>query len=311
MPLVLAKDDIRPSQIKPVGVPGSPEGSGHTHNFFRATADTPVAPSAYLNIHTPGRSLSPHFHVADQFQIIMDGKGTFGRHDVSAYCVHFSRAYTPYGPLVADKQIGWAFMTLRTRFDPGQQRLPAAMEKLKGTPGRHPWQVTEKAIFPPAGAGVGLNELSKIKDDSGLFAYALTLDPNNHTTAPAPAGGDGQYVIVVKGSVIHDNREHNAPAVMFARPDEPALRLQAGAEGVQALVLNFPQVRPRILDAGLPSAAAGLKKWQCVLCAFAYDEALGMPAEGIPAGTRWEDVPETWSCPDCSAGKGDFQMVEA
>jgi rubredoxin len=49
---------------------------------------------------------------------------------------------------------------------------------------------------------------------------------------------------------------------------------------------------------------------QCVLCAFAYDEALGMPAEGIAPGTRWEDVPDHWNCPDCAASKSDFEMVE-
>jgi rubredoxin len=52
------------------------------------------------------------------------------------------------------------------------------------------------------------------------------------------------------------------------------------------------------------------KRWQCVLCAFVYDEALGMPDDGVPAGTRWADVPETWTCPDCSAGKADFEMVQ-
>ena len=33
-----------------------------------------------------------------------------------------------------------------------------------------------------------------------------------------------------------------------------------------------------------------------------------MPEEGITPGTRWEDVPETWTCPDCSSSKSDFQM---
>ena len=53
-----------------------------------------------------------------------------------------------------------------------------------------------------------------------------------------------------------------------------------------------------------------MKKWRCLICDFVYDEALGMPSEGIAAGTRWEDVPDTWTCPDCGAGKSDFQMVE-
>ncbi|RPJ45414.1 MAG: rubredoxin [Betaproteobacteria bacterium] len=46
-----------------------------------------------------------------------------------------------------------------------------------------------------------------------------------------------------------------------------------------------------------------------MLCAFVYDEAKGLPDEGIAPGTPWEDVPENWYCPDCSAGKSDFQMA--
>lgn len=53
-----------------------------------------------------------------------------------------------------------------------------------------------------------------------------------------------------------------------------------------------------------------MKKWQCTVCDFIYDEAVGIPDEGIPAGTKWEDVPDDWLCPDCSVGKSDFDMVE-
>jgi rubredoxin len=53
-----------------------------------------------------------------------------------------------------------------------------------------------------------------------------------------------------------------------------------------------------------------MKKWRCLICDFVYEEAKGIPEEGIAPGTRWEDVPDTWTCPDCGAGKSDFQMVE-
>ena len=52
------------------------------------------------------------------------------------------------------------------------------------------------------------------------------------------------------------------------------------------------------------------KTWTCIVCGFTYDEAEGLPAEGIAAGTRWADVPEDWSCPDCGVSKSDFEMVE-
>jgi len=50
------------------------------------------------------------------------------------------------------------------------------------------------------------------------------------------------------------------------------------------------------------------RRWQCSLCGFIYDETVGDPDGGIPPGTRWEDVPEDWSCPECSAAKQDFEM---
>jgi rubredoxin len=48
------------------------------------------------------------------------------------------------------------------------------------------------------------------------------------------------------------------------------------------------------------------KQYRCELCGFVYNERAGLPEEFIEPGTHWEDVPEDFSCPDCSAGKGDF-----
>ena len=53
-----------------------------------------------------------------------------------------------------------------------------------------------------------------------------------------------------------------------------------------------------------------MKKWLCVVCGLIYDEAKGWPADGIAPGTRWEDVPDDWKCPDCLVGKSDFEMME-
>ena len=52
------------------------------------------------------------------------------------------------------------------------------------------------------------------------------------------------------------------------------------------------------------------KTWMCLICGFIYSEAEGLAEEGIPAGTRWEDIPMNWSCPECGARKEDFEMVE-
>ena len=52
-----------------------------------------------------------------------------------------------------------------------------------------------------------------------------------------------------------------------------------------------------------------MAKYMCILCGFMYDEAEGLPSENIPAGTKWEDVPEDWVCPDCGAMKSEFEML--
>jgi rubredoxin len=52
------------------------------------------------------------------------------------------------------------------------------------------------------------------------------------------------------------------------------------------------------------------KLFRCVQCGFEYDEALGWPEDGITPGTRWDDIPDDWSCPDCGAAKSDFEMEE-
>lgn len=180
MTLVVALSDLNPEQVNRPGKigPGSPGAVVTT--FFKATADRPNTPSAYLN-HYPGgkaRYSAAHFHEADQFQIIVQGKGQFGRHEVSPYCVHFSRAYTPYGPLLSDEEVGWTFLVLRTRYDPGAQRFPESQDALKQIPNRRPWQITRKVDFPGSRQAVSLTDIPWIKDDLGLFAHTLTLAPN-------------------------------------------------------------------------------------------------------------------------------------
>jgi rubredoxin len=53
-----------------------------------------------------------------------------------------------------------------------------------------------------------------------------------------------------------------------------------------------------------------MKKFQCLVCGFIYDEEKGLPEEGLRAGTRWEEIPDDWACPECGVTKADFEMVE-
>ncbi|NCC51270.1 MAG: rubredoxin [Spartobacteria bacterium] len=53
-----------------------------------------------------------------------------------------------------------------------------------------------------------------------------------------------------------------------------------------------------------------MKKYECSVCGYVYDEAVGDPDAGIPPGTPWGDLPDDWRCPLCGAVKDDFQAQE-
>jgi rubredoxin len=64
------------------------------------------------------------------------------------------------------------------------------------------------------------------------------------------------------------------------------------------------------VDVQEASPAGEFKQWVCVICGWIFDEAAGVPEEGIVPGTRWADVPADWRCPLCDVGKEDFALVE-
>ena len=54
-------------------------------------------------------------------------------------------------------------------------------------------------------------------------------------------------------------------------------------------------------------------RWVCLECHYIYDPEKGDPKQGIPRGTQWEKVPDTWYCPECKifkAKKGVFKRLD-
>jgi rubredoxin len=51
-------------------------------------------------------------------------------------------------------------------------------------------------------------------------------------------------------------------------------------------------------------------KYMCSSCGFIYDPEVGDPDGGIPPGTPFEQIPDTWFCPVCGARKQDFEPYE-
>ncbi len=47
-----------------------------------------------------------------------------------------------------------------------------------------------------------------------------------------------------------------------------------------------------------------MKRWRCTICNHIYDPAIGDPDTGVPPGTPFEKLPESWCCPDLRGDQG-------
>ena len=50
-----------------------------------------------------------------------------------------------------------------------------------------------------------------------------------------------------------------------------------------------------------------MDSYECVICSYVYDPAVGDPDNGIAPNTSFEDLPDSWTCPDCGADKDQFE----
>ena len=49
-----------------------------------------------------------------------------------------------------------------------------------------------------------------------------------------------------------------------------------------------------------------MDRWECTVCGYVYDPEKGDLDSNMPAGTPFEQLPESWVCPVCGAPKSQF-----
>jgi rubredoxin len=72
-----------------------------------------------------------------------------------------------------------------------------------------------------------------------------------------------------------------------------------------ALVLAFAIKPSAVATAAGPDKA----RYACQFCGYIYDPAAGDAGQKVPPGTAFEDLPDTWRCPDCGLGKEMFRKM--
>jgi len=209
-------------------------------------ADDIIYPMAFLVEKDAGAVVKPHFHQADQYQVIVQGGGKMGIHDVASVAVHYTDRYSAYGPILAAEE-GVSWFTLRNAWDPGARYMPTYRQQLREARAR--WQHRESTCGPmlalseaerAALTGVTGNEVIASSKD-GLGTWRYTVPANGAVTGPDPATGGGQFWLVASGSASVPGGALLPPnSCVFVGPDDAAAVLTAGPTGADLLCMQFP-----------------------------------------------------------------------
>jgi hypothetical protein len=79
-------------------------------------------------------------------------------------------------------------------------------------------------------------------EDDGLAAWFLRVAPGATAHAPHPNQGGGQYVLVAGGNLLQDGDALPCLSCLYVSADEEPLTLQAGPQGLEVLIMQFPTV---------------------------------------------------------------------
>jgi hypothetical protein len=207
-------------------------------------ADDALHPMAFLVEKGPGAVTRPHFHQADQFQVVVAGRGMLGDHEFSDGAVHYTDAHSAYGPIVVGKSGIWWF-TLRNRWDPGARHMPAEREVLNAARDRHQhWELTTEAT--PAALLGELCEATTIscrpvlEAEDGLAGWRYPIPPCTAIAGRAPSAGGGQFWLVLAGDAAVDGGDPlPANSCIFLGPEDSAFAGASGPVGAELLCLQF------------------------------------------------------------------------
>jgi len=222
-------------------VGGGGRGLAWKYDIMVSDENDPISPQVFLIEQSPSSIAGPHFHAQDQFQVVVDGDGSLGAHDVSPVTVHYANGYTGYGPLRAGPRGLW-YLTIRVHTDNGGARYLAESRHLL-KPGEK-LNLTSKpqaqGDFASGTDSATIQSAIIPPRTDGIAAWLLRLGPSERAECPTHPGGAGQFRVVLKGGQLLGDEVISKLGCAFIIADENDPMVEASDQGLDVLILQFP-----------------------------------------------------------------------
>ncbi|TDL39677.1 hypothetical protein [Arthrobacter nitrophenolicus] len=203
--------------------------------------DAEQGPDAFLASflpNEPGASIPRHTYPFPQFQVVVDGEATVGRHLVRPGSFHYSDAGSVSGPITPlDPEIGLTYFTLRPD---NASRLAQAVSTEGQGSARTRRSIIGSRIHSELHTEIVVSELVGPEDD-GLGVSAVTVPGKATFTPPSLVSHGGQYLLVVEGALSHAGTNLAAGSLVYLASGETA-DFTAAREGSEILLLQFPTI---------------------------------------------------------------------
>lgn len=226
-------------------------GTGLPHwgtTFFgpRTSTSRAPGPQATMSELQAHEALKPHFHGVTMFQLFIAGSGTIGNRGtpLKPLTIQFKDRHTAYGPVTAGPQ-GLSFVALRMYTGDSKPVYIHNKDEAKAKirPSKRRNLTSDQICFSIEPVLRSRKEAvweTALEDDDGMCARVVRLGAGMTVKGPDPRNAGGYYVFVGNGSLLHEGDELPLWSMVVVENSEDAFELRAGENGLEALVLQYP-----------------------------------------------------------------------
>ncbi len=223
-------------KLHDIGTRPNSRGQGSHTDIIELPPGALRGPQAFVVEQSEDSLIGTHFHSVSQFQIIIKGTGSVGRHEVGPLSIHYAQAYTGYGPVHGGPE-GLAYVVLRANGDPNHAFfLPDKLSEMKDAP-----RLNLYGHPGPARVAADGSSTSVVieQTDGGAGAWLVRVPANGRTRITQRGHGAGQFRVVLEGQMHIGETTLERLGCVFLNGAERDTEVVAGPQGLQLVVVEF------------------------------------------------------------------------